>query len=118
MYEIYAAAKKWEAAAEIANAICRVAPNNPFGFIHLAFALHKLKRTSEAMNVLLPVLDRFSDQEILFYNLACYCCVLGDRKQAWEFLERAIDLVGSSELKLRALNDPDLSALWLDIAEI
>jgi predicted Zn-dependent protease len=117
-YEVNAASKKWDAAGEIANAMCRLAPHSLFGFIDAAFALHQLKRTRDALNVLLPLVERFPDEAMLFYNLACYCCVLGDRKQALEFLKRAIDLVGSSELKLRALNDPDLAALWLDIAEI
>lgn len=44
-YEVYAAAKKWEMAAEIAQAICKLMPENVFGFVHLAYSLHELKRT-------------------------------------------------------------------------
>jgi predicted Zn-dependent protease len=117
-YEVYAAAEKWEGAAEIAKAISELAPESPFGFVHLARALHALKRTREARDVLLPVVDQFNKEQILFYNLACYCCQLGDRKTAWQCLERAIALAGPSDIRLRALDDPDLAPMWLDIAEI
>jgi tetratricopeptide (TPR) repeat protein len=117
-YEVYSAAKKWEAAAEIAQMICQLAPDNSFGWIHCAYALHELKRTREALNVLLPALSKFPNDDTMHYNAACYYCQLGDRKSAWACLERAIDLVGSSEIKLRALDDPDLKSLWLDIEEI
>src|ERR1039458_6344647 len=38
-FHIYAAAEKWEYAAEIAKAISEFAPESPFGFIHLAYSL-------------------------------------------------------------------------------
>jgi len=117
-YEIYAAAKKWEMAAEIAQAICKMVPDNVFGFVHLAYALHELKRTKEAHDVLLPVVAQFPDQYLLRYNLACYCCQLGKMKESWKWLEKAIDLADTKEVKLMALNDPDLEPLWGEISEI
>ncbi len=50
-YDVYAAAKKWEMAAEIAQALCILVPNNPFGCVHLAFSLHEIRRTKEAWDV-------------------------------------------------------------------
>ena len=47
-WQIYAQAKKWEACVEIAEAIIRLAPNKPLGWIHRSFALHEMKRTQEA----------------------------------------------------------------------
>ncbi len=46
-WEIYAKAGKWELAAEIGKAISENAPDVPFGWIHMAFAVHELKRTKE-----------------------------------------------------------------------
>src|ERR1035441_1724866 len=63
-YEIYAAAKKWEYAAEIARAISEMVPDSPFGFIHHAYSLHELRRTQEAWNVLLPVVDRSEERRV------------------------------------------------------
>lgn len=42
--EIYSAAKRWEYAAEVASTLSRIAPDEAFGHVRLAFALHELKR--------------------------------------------------------------------------
>jgi predicted Zn-dependent protease len=59
--EIYSGAKKWDYAAEVANALCRMVPDDAFGFVRFAFALHELKRTQEAYDVLLPIADKFPE---------------------------------------------------------
>ena len=115
---IYEAAKKWEYAAEIAKAISEFAPESPFGFIHQAYSLHELKRTQEAWNVLLPVVDKFPKEYIMRYNLACYACQLGNLKEARDWLKKAIDMAGTNEVKLMALDDPDLEPLWEEIGKI
>jgi predicted Zn-dependent protease len=46
--EIYCAAKKWEYAATVANTLCQQLPDDSFGYIRLASALHELHRTKEA----------------------------------------------------------------------
>jgi len=117
-YEVYAAAKKWEMAAEIAQAICKMAPDYAFGFIHLAYALHEMKRTREAWNVLLPVVDKFPHEQMIQYNLACYACQLGNLKDAFKWLGKAIDLAGGKEVKIMALQDPDSEPLWAEISQI
>ena len=117
-YEVYAAAQRWEPAADIAEAIAQLYPDSPFGVIHCAYALHELDRTQEALNVLLPAAHRFPKEFTIAYNLACYTCVLGDRKAAWQWLEKAIELRDTAETKSMALNDPDLESIWTEIQEI
>jgi tetratricopeptide (TPR) repeat protein len=117
-YRVLAAAKKWEMAAEVAQAIAKLVPTDSFGFFHLAYALHELKRTKEARDVLLPIVDKFPDDYLIRFNLACYFCQLGKLKEAWRWLEKAIDLADTKELKLMALNDPDLQPLWAEISQI
>jgi predicted Zn-dependent protease len=117
-FQIYAAAKKWEYAAEIARAISEMVPGSPFGWIHHAYALHELKRTQEALNMLLPVVDKFPKEYIMRYNLACYACQVGNLKEAQDWLKKAIELAGTNQVKLMALNDPDLEPLWKEIGEI
>jgi Flp pilus assembly protein TadD len=79
-----------------------------------AFALHELKRTAEAEVLLLPALDKLPKEPTIAYNLACYACVLGRVEEARRLLERAITVSGKhgSEVKLMALDDVDLAALW------
>src|SRR6478752_8028537 len=57
-YEIHAAAKQWESAVEVAKELCRISPDAPSGFIQLAYSLHELRRTAEALKALLPVANR------------------------------------------------------------
>jgi tetratricopeptide (TPR) repeat protein len=78
-------------------------PDSPFGWIHHAYALHELKHTQEAWNVLLPVVDKFPKEYIMRYNLACYACQLGNLKEARDWLKKAIDLADRKEVKLMAL---------------
>ena len=75
------------------------------------YALHRLKRTQEAYDQLKPALDQFSEVELPWYNLACYACVLGNKEEAKELLDKAIEL-GGDDVKLRALKDEDLLGVW------
>lgn len=117
-YEVYAAAGKWEMAAEIARAISELVPHDPFGWVHFAYSLHVLKRTKEAWNVLLPVADKFPGIPTIPYNLACYACQLGNLKDASEWLKKAIETGSKRDIKLMALDDPDLRPLWDRIGTI
>ena len=63
------------------------------GWINRSFALHELKRTQEACDQLHEgLLYRFRDESLIWYNLACYACVLGDRARARKMLDKAIEL--------------------------
>ena len=114
-FHIYAKAKKWEYAAEIAQAISEFAPDDPFGFIHQAYSLHELKRTQEAWNVLLPVVDKFPKEYIIRYNLACYACQLGNLEEARAWLKKASNLAGTKRIMQMAEKASDLEPLWGEI---
>jgi len=77
-----------------------------------------LKRTKEARSVLISVADKFPDQDMISYNLARYCCQLGRLKEAMRWLWKAIDLAGKKDIRLTALEEPDLEPLWNQIGEI
>jgi len=111
-YEVCAVAKNWQGAADIAGEISRLQPHSPFGLIHCAFALHELKRTSEALSILLPIATRFPNESVIPYNLACYTCQLGDLISARAWLSKAYAIGEAAELKQLALDDPDLEPLW------
>lgn len=51
---------------------------------------------------------------LLHYNLACYFCLLGDLATARERLARACKM--EKKLKVDALEDRDLEALWTTLA--
>ena len=119
-WQIYAKENKWEACADIARAVTKLAPERPSGWIHLAYSLRRAKGggLEAARDALSSVAGKFPKVSIIPYNLACYACQLGNLKEAWAWLEKAFNIGDSKQLKLMALADPDLEPLWLDIGEI
>ena len=118
-WQIYAKEKKWDACVDIARAITKLAPSRPFGWIHLSFALHEQKKTQEAWDNLVGVAQRFPDEHLIPYNLACYAAQLGHLQEARDLLKKAFRQSGNpTSIKLRALDDPDLEPLWKEIRKI
>jgi len=111
--EIYQAAKKWENVISIANMLVEQLPKLSDAWIKRSYALHELKRTQEAYDLLLPAAKLFSKLWVIRYNLACYACVMGKIKIAMERLKQAIELAGTkNDIRKMALNDPDLEKIW------
>jgi predicted Zn-dependent protease len=111
-WEIALKRQGWSEALAIAESLCHLAPENPFGWIHRSFCLHELKRTREAWDLLLPVVDRFPKEWLFCYNLACYACQLGWVDQAREWLARAREIGERSEIDQLAAADKDLRPLF------
>ena len=44
-WQIYAQAKKWDAALEIPSVLIQMLPEEPLGWVHRSYCLHELKRT-------------------------------------------------------------------------
>ena len=112
-WEIYAADCNWIACVDIGKALTQLAPQRAVAWIHHAFALHEMKRTLEAFDVLSPVARRFPSEPTIPYNLACYTCQLGRRAEAEGWLTKAFALGNAKEIKLQAMDDPDLAPLWV-----
>jgi tetratricopeptide (TPR) repeat protein len=117
-WSISAQLKLWEDCVGIATNILELAPKNVFGWIHRSYALHELKRTIEARDLLQPALKRFPKNETIPYNLACYECQLGDLEAARDWLRRAMKLKKPEALKEQALEDQDLKPMWPEIRGI
>jgi len=102
---------EWEEALTIAQALTTVAPEVVEGWIHQSYTLHELQRTPEAWSSLLAVANRFPEESIIAYNLACYACQMGDLAVARDWLQRAVRLRSKGEIRTLALHDPDLAPL-------
>jgi predicted Zn-dependent protease len=117
-WALASAAKDWPRAVEFARALAQQEPQDSFGFIHQAYALHELKRTQEAWDILSAVQDKFPKEYLLQYNLACYACQLGERDKALGFLAKAFKLGGKRDVRAMALKDADLAPLRNEIREM
>ena len=111
---IHAKSKRWNDAVEVARKLVRLAPDKADTFINLAFALHELKRTEEARDILLPAVTKFPKVWTIPYNLACYAAQLGELAEARDWLAQSFRLGNAKELKSQAAEDPDLAPLWED----
>jgi uncharacterized protein HemY len=114
-WQVYAQEKMWDICLSLAEALVEVAPDIPSGWIHRSFTLHELKRTQEAWDRLLPVADRFQEEPIISYNLACYACQLQQVDTAREWLQKAMRAGDPPRIMEMALADPDLKPLWGEI---
>lgn len=117
-WRVHAEARQWEAALAAATTLTGLQPKDARTWVNRSFALHELKRTLEARDGLLPVLDRFPQNALMRYNLACYESQLGNLDQAAEWLRQALALPGSTDLKALARQDPDLAPLRAKLGEI
>jgi len=102
-------ARRWKSALTASRALCRVAPQKTSGFIHAAFCLHELGRTSEARDTLLTGPEVLHAEPTFHYNLACYECALGRLDMARMHLEKSFEL--DKKFRDFAKSDPDLAAL-------
>ncbi len=117
-WRIYAKAERWDACLEIARALTDMEQDKPGGWIDHAQSLHRLDRTQEAYDLLASAVSRFPDQTTIFYHLAVYGCHLRRLREAGKWLERAFEIGDAKQIKLKALDDPDLEPLWAEIGEI
>lgn len=117
-WQLLARERKWEPCLAIASALVEMLPELPLGWVHRSYCLHELKRTLEARDNLLRVVDKFADDVIMRYNLACYECQLGRIKEAKRWLRHAFVLGNARKLRAMALDDSDLQPMWNEIAEM
>ena len=104
----------WEECVRVATQLTHHAPGRSSGWIHRSFSLHELKHTKEAYELLLPALSVFEDIWTIPYNLACYQCQLGQKKQALKCYAKALEIGGESVKKM-ALSDIDLAPIRAEI---
>jgi len=102
-------AKRWTEALSTAEELRRIHPDALPAYIHGAFALHELGRTSEARNLLLKGPEQLRKDPTFHYNVGCYEAVLGNREAALQSLEQSFAL--DDTYRDFARQDPDLALL-------
>ena len=112
-WELYANARRWEAAHTVGDYLVENFPDEPIGWLQRSYALHAMGRTPEAFQQLLPAAGKFEKVSTMSYHLACYACSLGHVQEAWLWLDKAIASGdGGDRIKSMALEDPILKPLW------
>ena len=102
--------KRWTEANSLSEAGNSLYPEENEFTVQRAFALHQLKKGTDAVQVLLSAPEWIRRTGILHYNLACYEAQLGDLTTARQCIKAAIEI--NSSFKKNARTDPDLARLW------
>jgi len=113
--DLYHQSKQWRRLVQSAAALAKQTPDNEQGWISWAYALRELERIPEAQDVLHRAEPTHGTTcAVLHYNLACYACLLGDKKEAMTRLALACEM--DAQFKTEARDDPDLASLQDEIA--
>ena len=107
---IYHGLKKWELMQQIAKRLKEFQPDNVQWTISLAYATRRAYSIDVAMEILLNAEAKFPREAAIPYNLACYCCQLGDMETAKRYLKKAFEI--DLDWRKAALEDEDLRPLW------
>lgn len=116
--DIYTTAMKWPAVVAVASTLVELIPDRPSGWVRRSFALHGLKQTQQAFDLLLPAAEKFPEISTIPYNLACYCAQLGKLDEARRWLHQSYEIGNPRILKMAARHDPDLAPLFVNASEI
>jgi tetratricopeptide (TPR) repeat protein len=111
LWEIQAKMHNWNAAVATADRLVQQYDQQPDGYIKRAYALHELKRSQEAWDTLHPIHERFPDNWLIQYNLACYAAQLGQPANALQCFRRALKNGDERELHEMAMTDSDLAPI-------
>lgn len=101
--------ERWNDALTSANELLSISPDAVPAFIHGAFALHEMGRTSEARDLLLRGPAVLRNDPTFHYNIGCYEAVLGNKEAALQSLRQSFALDGT--YRDFAKCDPDLKLL-------
>lgn len=99
----------WSLALDVCEQLRQLFPEGSTGYIHGAFCLHELGRTSEARDVLMGGPPALSHEATYHYNLACYEAVLGNIEAAAASLRTSFEMDG--KFREIAKYDPDLKSV-------
>ena len=101
--------EQWNDALISAEELLRITPDAVSAFIHGAFALHEMGRTSEARDLLLKGPPILKEDPTFHYNIGCYEAVLGNKDAALQSLRQSFAL--DDTYRDFAKGDPDLKML-------
>jgi len=112
-YEIYAEAKKWAMAAEVAGALVKLVPDQAAFWISYAYSTRRKADNGiyEAREILLEAEQKFPGEYMIKFNLACYYSQLHEFAESGSWLKKAM-AIEEKKVQELAVDDPDLKPLW------
>ncbi|MDB6124116.1 MAG: hypothetical protein JWQ71_3109 [Pedosphaera sp.] len=115
-WAIHAKEENWNRCLKIATTLVKTARRRSRSWLQYSIALYRLHRTEKAYDNLVQVVNKFPDDWIMRYELACFCAQLGKLEEAWNWLDQACQVGVAKAVKRMAVTDPDLEPLWVQPA--
>ena len=107
---VFQGLKSWAMMRNTAQRLHDLQPDELQWSISLAYAIRRSESLDAARAALLGTLKQHPEEALIYYNLACYDCQLGDLPSAQNHLDHALTLQ-PVYLQL-AMEDSDLEPLW------
>ncbi len=113
---IYTAAQSWPLVEAIAHELAKREPEDPEWWVAWAIAARRVNGAAAAKSILLDAERKHPENASIHYNIGCYACQMGDNGEAKRRVSNAIHF--DSRFRAMALDDPDLTPLWDQIAQL
>ena len=108
--DIYRGLEKWESMQAASEVLHELEPHELQFVISYTYATRRAESIIAAKNILISSLAKFPHEAIIYYNLACYDCQLGQIASAKQYLKQAFRI--DPNWISQALEDEDLKPLW------
>lgn len=108
--QLHLSAGQWRQAEPLLRRLRQKNPDDPQYWVSLAFAVRRAKSIGAAEQILLEARQRFPEEAVICFNLACYAAQLGRLGEVQPLLREAIRL--DPHYKAPAKTDPDLAPYW------
>lgn len=112
--QLHLAAGRWARAVPLLRRMLKKDPTEVQYWVSLAFAVRRSESIAAAEAILLEARERFPQEAILWFNLACYAAQQGRVVEARDLLVEAVKR--EAGFRMLAKSDPDLAPLWAAVA--
>ncbi len=103
---------------ELGKTLLALEPDRPGGWIATAQSLYFRHHYQDAYDTLSQALEKFPEYWPVFYDLACYACLLDRFEEAITLLQKAFSLDKTTAARDRAAEDPDFEKLRQKIGKL
>lgn len=108
--QLHLSAKRWARAVPLLRRLQKQDPSEPQYAVSLAFAVRRAQSIEKAEKILLEARERFPQEAVIWFNLACYAAQQDRLTDAHDLLREAVHR--ESAYRDLAKTDPDLIPFW------
>ena len=108
--QLHLSAGQWGRAEPLLRQLRKENPADPQFSVSLAYAVRRAKSIGAAEKILLTARERFPNEAVIWFNLACYAAQQGRHADACDWLREAVN--HESGFQDLAKTDTDLTPFW------